>query len=263
MYYDASKVSDLEQLLQTTEISPFLLERARLLRERIVKYELTKYNQAAKPSHNATVSLKELAAERKMILVPGQVETDASIKFGSPTIRQNMALLQTVRAANSDAYLIYKPHPDIVAGLRAKGEGENQARQWCDALITDHAIGELLSQVDEVHLLTSLTGFEALLRGKQVTCYGQPFYAGWGLTTDKEPISRRTRRLSLDELVAAALILYPTYVSPSTQHYLTAEQALDELLAWRANAGDLPRWRKAIRPVRRVLRPWLNLIGIR
>ena len=40
----------------------------------------------------------------------------------------------------------------------------------------------LLGIVDEVHTLTSLTGFEALLRGIEVHAYGGPFYAGWGLT---------------------------------------------------------------------------------
>ena len=71
-------------------------------------------------------------------------------------------------------------------------------------------MGELLAAVDEVHVLTSLAGFEALQRGKRVVTYGQPFYAGWGLTEDIYPVDRRTRRLSLDELVAGALIVYPT-----------------------------------------------------
>ncbi len=56
--------------------------------------------------------------------------------------------------------------------------------------------------------MTSLTGFEALLRGKAVFTYGLPFYAGWGLTQDRHAHPRRHRRLSIDELVAAALIGY-------------------------------------------------------
>jgi capsular polysaccharide export protein len=47
-----------------------------------------------------------------------------------------------------------------------------------------------------------------------VTTHGQPFYAGWGLTEDCCPVPRRTRRRSLDELVAASLILYPVYLDP-------------------------------------------------
>jgi capsular polysaccharide export protein len=69
--------------------------------------------------------------------------------------------------------------------------------------------------VDEVHVNTSLAGFEALLRNKPVTTYGVPFYAGWGLTTDLGPVpKRRSAGRTLDELVAAALLLYPRYLDP-------------------------------------------------
>jgi capsular polysaccharide export protein len=69
--------------------------------------------------------------------------------------------------------------------------------------------------VDEVHVNTSLAGFEALLRLKPVTTYGVPFYAGWGLTRDLGDVpARRTRKRTLDELVAAALLLYPRYLDP-------------------------------------------------
>ena len=115
-------------------------------------------------------------------------------------------------------------------------------------------MGDLLMAVDEVHVLTSLAGFEALLRGKSVTCYGLPFYSGWGLTEDVVPNPRRNRRLSLDELVAGALIEYPVYLSRMSDALITPEQALDELLAWRARAGvAVPWWRKCFRIVLRLI----------
>jgi capsular polysaccharide export protein len=87
-----------------------------------------------------------------------------------------------------------------------------------DELAPDAPISSIIDLVDEVHVNTSLAGFEALLRGKPVTAYGVPFYAGWGLTRDLGPIPRRrTRRRSLDELVAAALLLYPRYLDPVTR----------------------------------------------
>jgi capsular polysaccharide export protein len=87
----------------------------------------------------------------------------------------------------------------------------------------------VLKRVDAVHTLTSLTGFEALLRGLPVTCWGAPFYAGWGLTEDRLPVPRRTRRLALDELVAVALILYPRCVDPLTELPCPPEVVLDRL----------------------------------
>lgn len=78
-------------------------------------------------------------------------------------------------------------------------------------------MAELLDTVDGVHVLTSLSGFEALLRGCDVTCHGVPFYSGWGLTRDLGDVpERRGRKLSLDQLVAGVLVLYPRYLDPVT-----------------------------------------------
>jgi capsular polysaccharide export protein len=187
--------------------------------------------------------------QQTIILVSGQVESDASLRYGAPLIKTNLALLQTVRQENPHAYILYKPHPDVVAGLRKGGNNEDKTINYCDMLIIDIAMGQLLPLIDEVHTMTSLTGFEALLRGKKVVCYGRPFYSGWGLTEDKlEPIARRTRQLSLNQLIAATLILYPTYVSQSTNKFTSPERVLDELLVWRDNApAQLPWWRKLLR----------------
>jgi capsular polysaccharide export protein len=212
---------------------------------------LTKYNVGLRPWQRP-------AHDKKIILVPGQVESDASLAFGAPGLRTNIGLLQAVRQAHPDAWLVYKPHPDVLAGMRAQGVGEGDAAAWCDELVTDVAMGELLSQVDEVHVLTSLAGFEALLRGRPVTCYGQPFYAGWGLTTDLIALPRRTQNLTLDALVAGSLLLYPAYLNLETSRRSTPEQALDALLAWRARSGDaLPWWRRAFRVILR------RVVGVR
>jgi len=81
--------------------------------------------------------------------------------------------------------------------------------------------------------MTSLAGFEALLRNKPVTCYGLPFFAGWGLTTDKIACDRRKSGLKLLDLVHAVLIDYPVYVSRQTGQYVSPEQVLGELEQWR------------------------------
>jgi capsular polysaccharide export protein len=118
--------------------------------------------------------------------------------------------------------------------------------------------------VDEVHVLTSLAGFEALLRGVRVVVWGCPFYMGWGLTEDRESLPRRTRRLGIDELVAAALIVYPTYVSQNSGRFATVERALDELLAWKeqrpavSGPAGLGRaiWRQVLRCSVSLRRRW-------
>jgi capsular polysaccharide export protein len=65
-----------------------------------------------------------------------------------------------------------------------------------------------------------------------VTVHGVPFYAGWGLTIDRGPVpARRTARRTLDELVAAALLLYPRYLDPLTGLPCPAEVLVGRLAA--------------------------------
>ena len=237
IYYDSSRLSALEEMLQSADFDEQVVARAKALRTRIVNEGVTKYNVG-----DSNWQRPE-ADGRRIILVPGQVESDASIQYGTADVSRNIDLLRLVREGNPDAYILYKPHPDVVAGLRARGQGEDEAEELCDQIVTDVSMHELLKAVDEVHLLTSLTGFEALLRKKPVTCYGQPFYAGWGLTHDIYPLGRRTRHLSLDELVAGVLILYPTYISRSTGRFTTPERTMDELKNWQQKEGDrLSAW---------------------
>ena len=85
--------------------------------------------------------------------------------------------------------------------------------------------------------MTSLLGFEALLRGKPVTCYGAPFYAGWGLTTDLGAVpARRSTKVSLEALVHATLIDYPRYFDPVTGMACPVEVVIERLAS-----GDLPK----------------------
>lgn len=242
MYYDATAPSALELMLANDSFESTLLTRAAQLRQQLVALNVTKYNVGA-----ASWRRPERA---KVILVPGQVETDASIARGSPVLKTNQALLEAVRQQAPDAYIVYKPHPDVVAGLRKAGSADVAALTLYDELITDQDMAHLLTQVDEVHTLTSLTGFEALLRGLKVYCYGQPFYAGWGLTHDKYPAERRQRQRTIDELVAATLILYPTYISYRSGYFTTPEQVIVELQQQRKAVGSkLPWWRPVIRRV--------------
>jgi capsular polysaccharide export protein len=222
MYFDPRRESDLEILLREDDFPPALVARAGRLAARLVARGVTKYNLAG---HGAAL---DLPSGRRRILVPGQVEDDLSILFGSGAIRSNLALLEAVRSANPDAFILYKPHPDVVAGHRKGRVGEPEARRFADLVVAQAATAALLDRIDELHTMTSLAGFEALLRGRHVVVYGRPFYAGWGLTEDRPPFDRG-RRLSLAELVAGALILYPRYLDPLTRLPCGPEVVIERL----------------------------------
>jgi len=240
IYYDATKASGLTHILENVHADERLLQRAAALRSSIVAAGLTKYNVQRS-------GWRRPDGPSPIILVPGQVENDASLRCGAPYISTNIDLLKAVRLSRPDAYIIYKPHPDVAAGLRDGGTSDKQFSTYCDEIVRDAGMPQLLDAVDEVHTITSLAGFEALIRNIPVTCYGLPFYSGWGLTTDIVPHARK-RQLSLDELIAGTLILYPVYVSRMTGHYTTPERVVLELVAWRDEPPcHVPLWRRLYR----------------
>ncbi len=224
IYFDARRDNDLFKLLNSKVFNKALLQRAANLRRMIVDAGITKYNLGRK-----AVSWQR-PVQQRVILVVGQVADDASVRLGATgAIASIEQLLGHVWQENSDAMIVYKPHPDVLSGNRI---GLLQAKNLCHLVDTEADIISLIEQVDEVHTLSSLAGFDALLRGKKVVTYGMPFYAGWGLTEDKiVNIPYRSRAINLDMLVATALILYPTYWDWQKMQFTTPEATVSQLAA--------------------------------
>lgn len=208
IHYDASKPSDLERQLAAAEFDDELIARSRKLIDQIRRANVCKYN-----ADSAGLSVS-LPTDRAVIFVPGQVEDDASVRCSGSSIQTNLGLLEAVRAERPEAFILFKPHPDVASGHRTGHVDWQDLCRAADHVVYDVPISKLIDACDEVHTISSLTGFFALLREKPVVCHGLPFYAGWGLTGDKLECPRRQRRLSVEELVAGALILHPFYFDP-------------------------------------------------
>lgn len=228
IYYDPTQPSQLETLIAAAcDLPAGARARADRLIAKLIKAGLSKYNLGT------TDPLRGLPAGRR-ILVPGQVADDASIRLGTSDVTTNADLLRAARAANPAAVILYKPHPDVEKGLRNGAVPD--AADYADAVLSGTDAITAIGLVDEVWTMTSTLGFEALLRGKRVTCLGTPFYAGWGLTDDRAmPIPRRAASPDLTALVHAVLIDYPRYFDPVTSLPCPVEVVVDRLIA-----GDLP-----------------------
>ena len=220
IYFDATEPSRLEVNLQTNQYSEEQLSDADELRVFLCENKLTKYNLGIQE-----VTLPRASAGKRVILVPGQVDSDASIEFGSPRLKNNKELLEEIRRQHPEAFICYKPHPDLLSGARADKPLWPGIEDQVDFLVQEGDIISWIEAVDEVHTLTSTVGFEALIREKSVYTYGLPFYAGWGLTNDWLSCERRTAKRALSEIVYATLIEYPTYLNPKTGEYTTALNA--------------------------------------
>ncbi|MDK9790726.1 hypothetical protein [Vibrio sp. D431a] len=226
LYFDPRKESGLEKLIVEGELSSSELIKAKELISQITDCGISKYNtcdpECGKSYYN---SFAPKADGQKRILVIGQVEDDASIVLGGCG-HSNGSLVYEARLRNPDAQIFFKPHPDVLAGKRKIETPLSQIENVAHIIDNNMSLSSSFESIDEVYVISSLAGFEALLHKIPVTVLGQPFYAGWGLTNDVNPIERRERNQSklpespderLNHLFGMAYIKYPDYFNTLTQ----------------------------------------------
>ncbi|NNE88838.1 MAG: capsular polysaccharide biosynthesis protein [Silicimonas sp.] len=243
LYVDPSSPGKLDALIAKTPELPLAeIRRAEALMARINRLGLTKYNLSA--------PAPDLPDADRTILVAGQVEDDASILFGASDTRTNLELLQKTRAANPRARILWKPHPDVEAGLRKGHVDESDLEGLADLALLNIGASEALKLADEVWTISSTLGFEALLRKIPVTCLGMPFYAGRGLTTDLvDRPDHRKNDATLPGLVHACLIGYPRYADPRDGAPLSPEEAVTLL----SEGFEMPRRNALLARLQRLL----------
>ncbi|WP_310620286.1 capsular polysaccharide export protein, LipB/KpsS family [Flexibacterium corallicola] len=231
IYYSAAKASRLEVLLNTYCLSPLEVTRAKGMVELLRSTKLTKYNWDRRTN---PIRIEE--SKRQVILVAGQVSDDqgviqsiSGLPKGSRAKNINEALLRAVRNDFPDAFIVYKPHPDVQAGLRKGQIREQVCSDLCDSVVSSGSVVDHFKKVDRVATFSSLTGFEALIRGVSVTTYGLPFYSGWGLTNDRVSIARRQKKRELHELVYICLAKYMYCIDINSLRETTPELLIQSL----------------------------------
>lgn len=237
IYYDSTKPSDFESIVNNSQLyssDPININTTNQLIRLIIDNDITKYaqghNSSKCNSSSIATLLERTKPEQQIILIPAQVPSDASLKYGGCGYTTEM-LVKEVRKSNPDAFIILKEHADVLFGHRPGKLGPSPIRVFVDYVCSDStSILSLIDLADEIHTISSLAGFEALIRRKKVICYGMPFYAGWGLTEDKNICSRRIARPTLEEFVYCALIKYPTYFDWDTMQPSNALDICKRLL---------------------------------
>ena len=211
LYYDATHSSDLENLLNEHDFSSDkkLMDLVKPLISLFCNLKVSKYNLGSFRSAAGILGMKF----KRRVLVIGQVEQDASIFYGLGQEWTCKKLIELAKIENPNSEIIYKPHPDVVQGFRKNSVELQEIQKICRVIMSPVMLSDLFGVVDHVYTITSLSGCEALLHGLPVTVVGAPFYAGWGLTDDRQILPRRIRKLSLEELFCGAYLLYPKYLT--------------------------------------------------
>jgi capsular polysaccharide export protein len=208
MHFDRLRPSRLEAILASHDFDADrpLMKAAAELADRMVGQGLTKYMFA---STRRVADL--LRPGVRHVLVLGQVEDDLSIRYGAEAPLSGNALVLLAARENPGAQILYRPHPESLAYAKPHYSNPRLVADLCTVLGPEFGIADCIDNADLVYTVTSLAGFEAALRGKPVVTMGTPFYSGWGITQDRLPVARRTRRLTPLQVLAGAYLLYPRY----------------------------------------------------
>lgn len=243
IHYLADRPSALENILQHPEqISAQEIQAAQTLIDIIRSSGIGKYNHAPDlcPSD-------PIGQTRPLVLVVDQTYGDFSIPGGGLCEADFLRMLDCALAEHPDADVRVRIHPDCVAGYKKSCLLE--AAQSRGVSIESRVVSwsSLAKRAQRIYVGTSQAGLEALIEGVPVTCFGLPFYAGWGLTDDRLPIPRRKARPTLQQLVAAAYIRYCRYADPLTGQLTDALTVARHLAYQKAQASNEVVVRRALR----------------
>lgn len=219
-YYDASAPSRIEAAT-AKGATPTQAARARALIELWRQSGLSKYNHA--PDYAGDMP-------GRYVLVADQCRGDLSVTLGGADRHSFAAMLRAALEEWPDHAVLVKVHPDVRTHARAGWIAPDDLahpRVW---VIDDGCHPwRLIRDAAAVYTVTSLIGFEAMLHGRPLRCFGLPFYAGWGLSTDALPPPDRRAPVQparIEDLAHAALVAAARYVDPATGAVWSVEQAI-------------------------------------
>ncbi|WP_310621315.1 capsular polysaccharide export protein, LipB/KpsS family [Flexibacterium corallicola] len=216
IYFDGRLATDLERKLNTVQ-SGFWREDAALSQfiDSLQNSSFQKYPQFA--------GAVTFTPPQEAVLVAGQVSGDASTIETTAAAQTNFELAQIARRTFPERPIYFKAHP-----FEKNEEETRRIIEQLDMVLVDPSLSftQLCSVFKTVMVNTSGGGLEAALLGCQVYTVGVSFYSHWGFTSDiAAPVSRRTNRLSPEDVYACFVQQYARYAL--RQGSGTAPQAID------------------------------------
>ena len=214
IYFDGTRSSDIEHLLNTADITHTEQQAATYAIELIKTLQLSKYNLPM----NANAPALPPRNGRKRVVILGQVDKDLSMVYGNPENWDARRMIETAVAENPGADILFRPHPEVYARIRENAVCYRRFSSSVTISPPTVPLPQLLDTADHVYVISSLSGFEAVLRDIRTTVFGTPFYAGYGFTDDRIATPRRTRLRTVTECFALAYIRYPHYLTDLTDN---------------------------------------------
>ena len=222
IYYNSAAPSELESIICDTvnseNFEQYSSQGAKLI-SLITSNNIVKFNVRSSTSENGS-SIKIIAKDSSVLLID-QTFGDSSVVLGNASKESFDQMLSDAISKYGPDNVFVKIHPNVI-NRKAKGYFSlHRLRQSKVHIISsDVNTAQLLKIFKNVYVVTSGTGYEALMAGCHVTCYGEPFYSGYGLTEDKKTstqirrIKKLNRPLTIKLLAYAIFYRYSIFIDP-------------------------------------------------
>ena len=242
IYYDCDSDNDLKKYVKE-KLSKKNITRAKKIIELWKKYSISKYNFSSfiePPSF-------------PYILLVDQTFGDLSIDYGDADENSFKKMFEFAVNNWPNHKIIIKAHPDVI---NYKKKGCIDLSQYSkDRIIILGDIGQINRLIEfssAVCVVTSQVGFEALIYGKEVHVFGNPFYSGLGLTIDHNSHNKKvTNQITLEQLVFSSLVKYQICLDPRTKKECQIEEIIQYIHSLRQVSKFFPQDLEAIN-----LTPW-------
>ena len=214
IYYDSTCPSRVENILNSEDdlLSPEDEELAVRAIKLISQHNISKYNHARDVPPDYFPD-----NDKKRILVVDQTKGDLSIVLGKVENFSFQDMVSAVLEEEPDADIYVKLHPESISGYKGANfdieDMERMSGGRVKFITEQYNIISIIKAMEKLYVMSSQVGIEGLIMGKDVVCFGAPFYSGWGLTDDRVTIDRRFRKRSFMELFIATYLKYIVYVN--------------------------------------------------
>ena len=219
---DTGLASRLAATLQSDAVlSAEASARATALIQRIVDGRLSRHN------HLPDVAIKLGSAERPKLLLIDGISAKADAEKVAAAQQAFKTMLRDVIAQYPDHDIVVKTELPKTRYLALNVLAHLPNVYFIDFNIHTRS---LLDIAEKVFVVNASEGFEAVMLGKEVHCYGKPFYAGWGLTVDYAAMPERTARRSVEDIFHYAYIVGSRYYLPTEERVCELEELVDYML---------------------------------
>ncbi len=212
LYYNTDGSSELDEILNNFDFSQELLDSGKELYDFFIRSKVSKYNPSLTKKDT-------IIKTKKRILVLGQVDNDVSLRFCNIDNWSMEDMVRLAKKENPLAEVVYRPHPEVYKGYQSSKFNKANVEFFASIQNPEVNIIESIEKSDHIYTICSLSGLEALIRGKKVTLLGRAFYGGWGLTDDRATYVNRNRKLNTLELFLLIYVVYPKYLCDLDNSY--------------------------------------------